>query len=251
MQEAKKDDMDPLAFNSFLKFAGAWYDRHESYSRLNGTQIRNLFATALALAKYEYRSKSGEGTSEAAETESVFDRGVFQRAASSSLNIYGFMSGEIWREASYAVASATQPHDQRSVHLLPENLFYEDDTYDELNAEDLTIEDLPAEDRPLDSPEAREAWASRLLAIPGGIAIEVDSIMERMCSNSSWTWTLRRIDRFIRLAIVFAMFQSGNIRTSVKDIALQRCHFETVADIELALYEYLRAGLRLDMDKII
>jgi hypothetical protein len=229
MEEAKKDDMNPLVFeDSILQFASEMYDRHRSQnSWLNGSQIRNLFATALALAKYEYMSKKGGGTSEAVATGPVLDRGVFQRAASSSLNIDGFMSGVIWREASYPVVSARRSYKERSFNLRPENLSHEDDASHELHAED-----LPAEDRPLDSPEAREAWASHLLAIPGGSAIEVDNFIEETCSDSAWTWTLRRIDRFIRLAIVFAMYRSRGMGTPAKNIALQRSHFEAVAEME-------------------
>jgi hypothetical protein len=237
MDEARNDAMNFVVDeSSVLTFADELYDRHRSQnSRFNGSQIRNLFVTALALAKYEYMSKSVESPSDAAMTGPVLDRGVFQRAASSSLNIDGFMSGPIWSEVGDEVTSATLSYDQRIANLRRDNFSLENDTSVELHAED-----LPAEDRPLDSSGTREAWASRLSAISSDIEIEADNITEEMCCHSDRTWTLRTIDRFIRMAIVFAMFESWEFERPVKNIALQARDFANVEQMESSFDSYLR-----------
>ncbi len=143
-----------------MEFASEMYEKQEVQQRgqLNGSQIRNLFATALASAKYECTSKDKvkiPGPGEYGEYI-VLDKGVFERAASSSLNIDDFMWAEIWTESSYSTSSSSQSHAEKNVNLTQDRFLDEDDSLDELETDNLalgnltaegsTLQDFPAED---------------------------------------------------------------------------------------------------------
>jgi hypothetical protein len=246
-----------IAEYSILEFASEMYrkQRFQQRRQLNGSQIRNLFATALASAKYEYMSKDKTRIPESEETI-VLDKGVFKRAVSSSLNIDDFMSGEIWTETYHSTFSSPWPYTEKSVNLRQDRFLDEYDSMDEIETEDLAIEDpivegltleaLPVEDRPLEASQAKDAFASRLSALPNLITIEkpeLHSIVEKFCNNKARIWTLRGIDKTIRLAIVFAMYDawrnSGYEENAADNIALRGRHFEVEVSIGEEFKSYL------------
>ncbi|KAN0112285.1 hypothetical protein V8E51_005236 [Hyaloscypha variabilis] len=245
---------------SILEFASEMYRKQRVQQRrqLNGSQIRNLFATALASAKYEYTSKDKVQIPRSAENREciVLDKGVFERAASSSLNIDDFMLAEIWTESSYSTSSSLQGHAEKNVNLTQDRFLDEDDSLDELETDNLafgnltaegsTLQDFPAENRPLDASQAKDEFVSRLAALPSWITVEeneLNSIVEYFRNRwRPWarTSTLRGMDKTIRLVIIIAMHDAipeaerdyGTKQNSVDNIALKEYHFEVAVSME-------------------
>jgi len=245
---------------SILEFASEMYQKQRVQQRrqLNGSQIRNLFAIALASAKYEYTSKDKVNIPESGEYGEyiVLDKGVFERAASSSLNIDDFMLAEIWTESSYSTSSSLQDHAEKNVNLIQDRFLDEDDSLDELETDNLafgnltdegsTLQDFPAEDRPLDASQAKYEFVSRLAVLPSWIRVEENELNSIVgyFSNHWHPWprtsTLRGIDKTIRLVIIIAMHAAmseterdyGTKQNSVDNIALKKYHFEVAVSME-------------------
>jgi hypothetical protein len=118
---------------------------------------------------------------------------------------------------------------------LPPEIFIPDETN--------TKKQLP-QDLSIEPDRALEVWTSRREAITGGISINVQGVVEGIQHKLlNAPWTLRRIYRYIRLAIAFAKYESHGAEEyeSLKRAALELYlrHFEMVIEFAGQFERYL------------